>query len=73
MNCRIPRQVYCYSDKINIYNNDCFIPLPVQPSPLPPPMMIYQPLSNCGNPYPTPTYYPPNPACNSCKSCTCKK
>lgn len=79
MSCKIPRLVYLYSNKINIYDNNCFIPLPAQPTPLPPPCMIYQPLSYCGTPYPTPTYYPPNPMCISqaeCglrNHCTCKK
>ena len=65
-----------YSNKINIYQNTLFEPLPVKRSPLPPPCVIYQPLTVCNQPYQTPTYYPSNStgtSCTSCKICTCKK
>ena len=64
------RKICLYTDKINIYSNNISIPLPLIGSPLPPPGQIYQPLSACNQPYPTPTYYPPNSACGPCK---CKK
>ena len=55
---RIPRIVLEYSDKINIYKNAYFIPLPAVPTPLPPSMPIYRPTNECNIPYPTPTYTP---------------
>ena len=69
MSCKLPPLLSYYSDKINIYKNDCFAPLPVERSPPPPSMIIYQPLGNCGQPYQTPTYNPYSPY----YGCTCKK
>lgn len=63
---------YNYTDKINIYKNPNFIPLPPNPSPIAPPMQIYIPLGACGKPYPTPTYYPPAPCCNGISKENCK-
>ena len=73
MSCKIPRVVYYYSDKINIYDNNAFIPLPTTPAPIAPSpfLPIFQPIANCNTPYPTPSYYPPNP--NIKNTCTCKK
>ena len=56
-----------YSDKINIYTNTIFEPLPVKRAPLPPQCIIYQPLTVCHEPYQTPTYSP-NGTCATCAS-----
>ena len=76
MSCSIPRLVLNYSDKVNIYTDRCFIPLPPNKAPLPPPIPLFQPLNECHIPYPTPMYNPPNPSCTStsCKEpCSCKR
>lgn len=67
MNCPKKRFVRCYSDKVNIYSSNDFIPIPTCRASLPPSMTIYRPLADCNRPYPTPTYYPPAPCCNQCK------
>jgi hypothetical protein len=69
MSCGKSNLVSYYSDKINIYQSEYFIPLPNIRACPPPSMPIYQPLSYCGQPYPTPTYYPPYPSCTSCNRC----
>ena len=78
MNCTIPRLVLNCSDKINIYKNKCFIPLPTNAN-CPPPssdVPLFRPIAMNGMPYPTPTYKPPYPSCNTCKTrntcTTCK-
>jgi hypothetical protein len=53
------------SNKFNIYQDARYIHLPTVPTPLPPKMTIYLPLSKSQLPYPTPTYYPPH--CNCTK------
>lgn len=71
VNCTIPRLVLCYSDKINIYNNCHFLPLPVEQPPLPPPSAfpVFRPTDTCGKPYPTPMYHPPYNPCNTVNKC----
>lgn len=74
MSCSVKPLIRYYSDKVNIYSSDCFIPLPTCRACPPPSMPIYRPLGQCNQPYPTPTYYPPAPCCNSCKcNHTCEK
>lgn len=72
MKCTPPRLVLCCSDKVNIYNNKCFIPLPVTQPPLPPPsdIPLFRPRAMNGSLYPTPTYKPPFTSCTSCQKST---
>ena len=80
--CSVPRLILNYSDKVNIYKSIYFIPIPVNKTPLPPSMPLFQPLNECHIPYPTPMYNPtpynptpynPNPSCKECKTCSCKR
>jgi hypothetical protein len=69
--CQI-NNCYNYTNCINIYNNSNFVILPINRSPIPPPMQIYVPLGACGRPYPTPSYNPPAPCCNGIDKQNCK-
>ena len=61
MSYNIQPLVLYYSDKINIYDNCYFLPLPVTSAPKPPPSAypIFQPLGPSGTAYQTATYAPP--------------
>jgi hypothetical protein len=72
MSC-IPHIVLNYSDKVNIYKNECFITLPAVLPPPPPAIQLYRPTNECNIPYSTPTYTPPYASCTECKTCSCKK
>lgn len=54
---------YCHSyvSKVNVYTHPAFIQVPTCPYPRPSSVPLYYALGNCGQPYPTPSYYPPSP------------
>lgn len=77
MSCSTGRLVSYYSDKVNIYNSNCFIPLPNYRTCPPPSMIILQPAptNNCNpygqycNPSPPPAPPPAPPPQSICSSC----
>jgi len=69
--CKI-NTCYNYTTKVNIYDDPNFVILPTVRSPIAPGMTIYVPLTSCGKPYITPTYYPPAPCCNGIIKDNCK-
>lgn len=74
MSCstRLGNVCYSYTDKVNIYKSDVYIPVPTIISPLPPSMPLYYALGVCNQPYQVPTYYPPGPYCKGpILPCTC--
>jgi hypothetical protein len=70
MSCSIPN---IYTNKINIYDNKQFIPLPPWRACPPPSMMIIAPsvttINNCGQVETIPLTQPTNPPLTFCGSC----
>ena len=52
----IPRLLNYYTDRINIYESDLFVPIPAVAAPPAPPVMYIHRTTNTGNPYPVPWY-----------------
>ena len=65
MSCSAGRLVSYYSDKVNIYNSNCFIPLPNYRTCPPPSMIMIGPNPNSGPPMRPPP--PPNSSCGPCR------
>lgn len=76
MSCSIPRLISYYSDKVNIYNSDCFVKLPSYRTCPPPSMLYLTPTEVCQGPcgptvvpIPQPVF-PPGTFCRTgCEPC----
>jgi len=76
MSCSIPRLISYYSDKVNIYNSDCFVKLPSYRTCPPPSMLYLTPTEVCHGPcgptvVPIPQpLFPPGTFCRTgCEPC----
>jgi hypothetical protein len=78
MSCSTPKLLSFYTNKVNIYKSDCFIPLPTWRSCPAPPMVIIGPTcvvpGPCGEPtvkqVQQPLFYP-GQLCTSCYKTAC--
>jgi hypothetical protein len=75
MSCSVPRVLSYYTNKVNIYDNKCYIPLPNwRACPAPPciilsPHLVYPPCGPCEPPNVCPIPQPLNPAGTLCGPC----
>jgi hypothetical protein len=60
MSCGVPKLLKYYTDKVNVYTSDCFIPLPAWRTCPPPSMPIIGPYGPVVRP-PGEPFYPPHP------------